>query len=191
MRLTALLLVVLPLRAFAQSAASPDAGTSAAPPPSPVTLSGYVEADYQWNFGAPSNGITHLRGFDNRHNTFTLANVALDAQFERADVIGRLALQVGHTPSTYYLAEPSKPGAPGTNATDAQLWKYVQQAYAGYRFGVLSGLVVTLGVFLSPIGPEGMVVRDNWNGRVRTSSSGCPSSTPACARRSRWTTRGP
>ncbi len=32
---------------------------------------------------------------------------------------------------------------------------------SGYRFGI--GLTVTAGLFLSPIGPEGMAVRDNWN----------------------------
>lgn len=129
----------------------------------PFTLGGYVEADWQWNFNRPSNGITHLRGFDNRHNTFTLANVALDAQWDAAGVVGRLTLQVGHTPSTYYLAEPSVAGAAATNASGPELWKYVQQAWLGYRFERLSGLTVTAGVFLSPIGPESVAVREDWN----------------------------
>lgn len=129
----------------------------------PFTLGGYVEADWQWNFNRPSNGITSLRGFDNRHDTFTLANVALDAQWDAANVVGRLTLQVGHTPSTYYLAEPSVPGAAAVNASGPELWKYVQQAWLGYRFERLAGLTVTAGVFLSPIGPESIAVRDDWN----------------------------
>lgn len=127
----------------------------------PFTLGGYVEAQYQWNFNRPSNDITNYRGFDNRHNTFTLANVALDVQWDYEDVIGRLTVQVGHTPSTYYLAEPQRAGASGANATGAELWKYLQQAYAGYR--LMDDLTVTAGLFLSPIGPESMAVRDNWN----------------------------
>ena len=66
----------------------------------PFTLGGYAEALYQWNFNDPSNGITNFRGFDNRHNSFTLSNVALDANWDDGDLIGRLTLQVGHTPST-------------------------------------------------------------------------------------------
>ncbi len=131
--------------------------------PRSFTLGGYAEAFYQWNFNRPSNGITHYRGFDNRHNTFTVANVALDAQWDYEGVVGRVALQVGHTPSTYYLAEPSAAGAAGTSASDAALWKYLQQAYVGYRFRVGRGLLVSAGLFLSPIGPEGMAIRDNWN----------------------------
>jgi hypothetical protein len=47
----------------------------------PFQLGGYVEALYQWNFNSPSNGITNYRGFDNRHNTFTVSNIALDVQW--------------------------------------------------------------------------------------------------------------
>lgn len=132
------------------------------PAPNPFTLGGYAEANYQWNFNAPSNGITNFRGFDNRHNSFTLSNVALDAQWDSGHLIGRLTLQVGNTPSTYYLAEPSLPGSSAANASGVELWKYLQQAYAGYRFGVGRGLAVTAGLFLSPIGPESMAVKDNW-----------------------------
>lgn len=148
--------------------ATADAGTAPAIPaadtaPNPFVLGGYAEALYQWNFNNPSNGITNFRGFDNRHNTFTLSNVALDAAWDYQGLVGRLTLQVGHTPSTYYLSEPSAPGASGANASDAELWKYLQQAYAGYRFGVGRGLTVTAGLFLSPIGPESIAVHDNWN----------------------------
>src|SRR5690606_423241 len=71
----------------------------------PFEVEAYVEANYQWNFGNPSNGITHLRGFDNRHNTFTLANVALGGSWDASGAFGHVMLQVGHTPSTYYLSE--------------------------------------------------------------------------------------
>ncbi len=129
----------------------------------PFELHGYAEAFYQWNANRPSNGVTHARGFDNRHNTFTIANVVVDATWDVRNVVGELALQIGHTPSTYYLAEPALRGASMANASSSELWKYVQQAYAGYRFPVLDGLTVTAGVFLSPIGPETIAVRDNWN----------------------------
>ncbi len=142
------------------SVANADEDKSKTPP---YTLSGYVEAFYQWNFNRPANGITNFRGFDNQHNSFTLSNVALDASWDVHDVVGKLTLQVGHTPSTYYAAEPAIAGTNGANASGAELWKYVQQAYVGYRFGLGRGLLFQMGVFLSPIGPESMAVRDNWN----------------------------
>lgn len=144
-------------------ASGEQAGNRPADAPAAFTLGGYAEALYQWNLNDPSNAITNYRGFDNRHNSFTVSNVAIDAQWDRESLVGRVTLQVGHTPSTYYLSEPSAAGANGANASDAELWKYVQQAYTGYRFGFGRGLTLTAGLFLSPIGPESMAVRDNWN----------------------------
>jgi hypothetical protein len=174
MRALVLVLLWAPAGAAAQVLTATGAGLSApsatpapdAPLPTPaapaLVLSGYVEAMGTLSIQAPSNGVINLRGFDNRHATLTLANVVLDAAWDHHDVLGRLALQVGSTPSTYYLAEPTRAGAGGAAATGAELWKYVQQAFAGYRFPVLGGLSVTAGVFLSPIGPESIAVKDGW-----------------------------
>lgn len=130
----------------------------------PFVLGAYAEAFYQWNFNKPSNGITNYRGFDNRHNSFTLSNVALDTQWDYQDLVGRVTLQVSSTPSTYYLSEPTAPGSSGANASGAEQWKYIQQAYVGYRFHVLNRpLTVATGIFLSPIGPESLAVKDSWN----------------------------
>lgn len=131
--------------------------------PAPFSLGGYGEVYYQWNFNDPTNDITNFRGFDNRHNSFTLSNVALDAQWDDTRLFGRLTLQVGHTPATYYLAEPGSEGTSGANASNADLWQYLQQAYVGHRFGSEERLSVSAGLLLSPIGPESMAVKDNWN----------------------------
>jgi hypothetical protein len=129
--------------------------------PGNVTVGAYIEAFYSLNARLPSNHITNLRGFDNRDRTFTLSNVALDTKGERGPLSARLILQVGATPSTYYLAEPALAGTNGANASDAELWKYVQQATLAYSAS--SGLVVDAGLFPSPIGPEVLAVKDNWN----------------------------
>lgn len=124
-------------------------------------LGGYVEAFYQWNVNAPVNGVTNFRGFDNRHNAFTVSNAVLDAQWQYHGVSGRLAVQVGHTPSTYFQAEPVISATDGASASSPELWKYLQQALVGYRIPLGRGLDVQAGIFLSPIGPESMVVHDN------------------------------
>ena len=138
-----------------------------APPPSAPKLTplAYIEALYAYNFARPSNGITNYRGFDNRHNSFTLSNVAVGADWDvGGDVTGRLVLQVGHTPSTYYLVEPTSPGTPsGASNSDAQLWKYLQEAYVGWKAPIGEGLKIDAGLFLSPIGIEALAVKDNWN----------------------------
>ena len=128
-----------------------------------VTPTGYVEAYYAYNLNRPSNGITSFRAFDNRHNTFTLSNVALGASFEGGPMTGKLILQVGSTPSTYYLGEPSRVGASGANGTGPELWKYIQEARIGYKAPVARGLLIEAGVFPSPCGYEVLAVKDNWN----------------------------
>ncbi len=166
------LLSALPAgQAWAQGAPEPPAPPGAQPPAAapaaeagPVAkLDGYVEVDYAYNFNRPSNGITNFRGFDNRHDTLTLSNAVLGATVEHESLNGRVALQIGHTPSTYYLGEPVSPGASGAATTDASTWKYIQQAYVGWKAPVGRGLLIEAGIFLSPIGYEGVAVKDNWS----------------------------
>ncbi len=179
-----LIALVLPSSALAQSNDAPvtaatrplevTAGQPPAPPSPPqgdvtasgrasLVLSGYVESFWQWNFNAPSNGVTAWRGFDNRHNSFSISNAVIDASWRYRAVQGRLALQVGLTPDTYYRAEPSRSLVPGAGVSNVDLWKYIQQANIGLRVPRVEGLLVEAGIFLSPIGPESVAVRDNWS----------------------------
>lgn len=113
------------------------------------SVGGYLEAAYSYNLGNPGNGVTAYRGFDDRHNTFTISNAVLDGQWEKGAASGRIMLQVGQTPDSYYQAEPR--------------WKNLQQAYLGYKAPLGRGLLIQAGLFLSPIGVEGMAVKDNWS----------------------------
>jgi hypothetical protein len=115
-----------------------------------LTVGGYVEAYYAYNLNRPSNGVTNFRGFDRHHNSFSIANAAVDAAWEKSNVSGRVTLQIGETPTIYYGAE--------------QDWKYLQQAYVGYKLPhVGGGLLLQAGLFTSPIGVEVIPVKDNWN----------------------------
>jgi hypothetical protein len=122
-----------------------------------------VETYFAYNFAKPSNGITNFRGYDNRHDTFSITNAALGATFEQARAAGKVMLQIGSTPSTEYLAEPNLPGSTAANASNTDLWKFIQEAYVGYKFPLGSGLLMQAGVFLTPIGPESLAVKDDWN----------------------------
>jgi hypothetical protein len=125
-----------------------------------VTVDGYVEAFYQYNFNRPSNLITAYRGFDDRASSFTIQNAVLDVTGTTGAVSTRIALQVGHAPASYYGAEPRYQGQAGTGASDPELWRLIQQAYVGYTAGKLR---TEGGIFLSPIGLEGIAVKDQWN----------------------------
>jgi hypothetical protein len=136
----------------------------AAPMKLEVTPEGYVEAYFAWNANRPSNGITNYRGFDNRHATFSLTNVAAGGTASYGPVYTRILFQVGSTGSTYYLNEPANPGSSGANASDTGLWKYLQEAYLGVKLPVFGRtLSIDGGLFLSPLGIENMAVKDNWN----------------------------
>lgn len=112
-----------------------------------VTLGGYIETYYQLSTASPDNHVTNLRGFDDRERTFTLSNVALDAKGARGPLTAHITLQFGATPAAYY-------------GPDGEQWKHVQQATLAYAAGYL---VVDAGIFLSPIGPEVIPIKDNWN----------------------------
>lgn len=126
-----------------------------------ITFGGYVETYYSFNFRRPSNHITNLRGFDNREGTFTLSNVALGTKATRGPLSVEIILQVGSTPSTYYLAEPTLAGTSTVNANDGPLWKYIQKAVFAYN--APHGFVLDAGLMPSPIGCEAFAVKDNWN----------------------------
>ncbi len=128
-----------------------------------LTPTGYVEAFYAYNGNRPSNGITNARGFDNRHNTFSLSNAVLGANWAAGPIGGRVLLQIGSTPSTYYLGEPALAGSGAANASNAELWKYLQEAFVAYKAPVGRGLLFQLGLIASPIGYEAFAVKDNWN----------------------------
>jgi hypothetical protein len=128
-----------------------------------VTVSGYVEAFWQWNFNEPSNFITNYRGFDDRHNIFAIDNAVLDVSGKYDRVSARVALQVGITPEAYYSAEPVWRATAGAGASGPDVWKFIQQANVGYLAPLGRGLQLDAGVFLSPIGPESIAVKDNFN----------------------------
>jgi hypothetical protein len=111
------------------------------------TLGVFVEAFYQVHVQNPDNHITNLRGFDNRSRTFTLSNVVLDAKGEQGPITVHVALQTGTTPTAYYGAE--------------QDWKHLQVATLTGK--APEDFVIEAGLFLSPIGPEVIPVKDNWN----------------------------
>ena len=145
------------------AAQTPSLQTEVVGVPLRVTPTGYVEAQYGFNFNLPGNGITAQRVVDTRHNTFTLANVALGALMQAGPVAAKLVLQVGSLPATYYQAEPALPGGGGVASTGPDLWRHVQEAFVAYEAPLGTGLLLQAGLFASPIGIEVIPIKDNWS----------------------------
>ena len=125
-----------------------------------VKFDGYIEAFYQYNFNRPSNLVTAYRAFDDRTNSFTIENAVIEAKGEVGKVFTQIALQFGHSGAASYVAEPTTPVQGGVGASDASLWRNIQQAIAGYKD---EGLTLEAGIFLSTVGLEGFAIKDQWN----------------------------
>lgn len=129
-----------------------------------LVLGGHAEAFYSYVFANPANGVNNARIFDTRHNTFALssAGLSLDADTEYAML--RLALWFGTTSEAIYSSEPpaTTPGTAG--AGGKQLWRFIQEAYARGKIPVGYGDIhIDGGIFVSPIGLENVLAKDNWN----------------------------
>lgn len=138
-----------------------------------ISVGAYLEAYYQVHFQNPDNRITNLRGYDNRSRTFTLSNVAVDVKGEQGPIAARVVLQVGHTPSTYYLAEPTSTGTRTVDTSSSELWKYVQVATVTAK--APREITIEAGLFSSPIGIEVIAIKDNWNWSHSNVGFGLPS----------------
>jgi hypothetical protein len=120
-------------------------------PAASASVNEIVEVYFGWNSNKPASGVTAFRGFDAKHNSFSLSNAVLDLRATAGDVSARLALQTGDTPDIYYGAEASN---------DV---RHVLEATMAWKAPWGAGLTFDGGIFLSPIGPESMLVKDNWN----------------------------
>ncbi|WP_394822395.1 outer membrane beta-barrel protein [Pendulispora albinea] len=156
----------------APAATTPATAAETPAPPAPpaesptlkVTVGGYAEAYYSYNFNTPENGITNFRWIDNRHNTFKLQTAVLDVSAEYGAFTGHIALQAGPTATGWYAdSVEARAGASGAAPLDSATWKILQQATVGWRAPIGRGLLLQAGLFLTPIGFEGPAVKDNYN----------------------------
>ena len=155
-----LVLVVLGL-ALCTGPSNVGAQDAKEPGPS-ITVGAFLETYLSWNFNRPDNGVTAFRGFDARHNSFTLSNAVVDTRWTAGAVSGRLALQTGDTPDIYY----------GSEATSDV--RHILEATVAWKAPVAKGLTLDGGIFLSPIGPEAIPVKDNWTWSRSTLFYGLP-----------------
>lgn len=141
---------------------SPTAGDAAAPAGDSVKLGGYLEMYDAWNFREPSNGVTNLRGFDDRHASLTLQNALIEATWTKGPLTGRIALQAGDEADAFYSFEPRIGAAGSAPSSGPTEWRHIQEAWVAWKVPC-SKIELAGGIFLSPIGPEVVAVKDDWN----------------------------
>jgi hypothetical protein len=117
----------------------------------PLSLSGYLETYYSFDFGLPKNNARP--GFiysHNRHNEVSLNLGFVKAAYQTENVRGNLALMTGSYANANLAAEPG-------------VFKNILEANAGFKLSKTRNLWVDAGVFASHIGFESAIGKDCWN----------------------------
>jgi len=141
---------ILPL-AFAGTLASAQARVDTAVT---VSFGGFIDGYYAYDFGRPLNFDRPFTTQPARHNEFNVNLAYVEAKVSGPRVRGRLALQAGTSVQSNYTGEP----AIGT-VSGPSLSRFIQEAVAGYQ--ITPSLWIDGGIFLSHIGLESFISRDN------------------------------
>jgi Putative beta-barrel porin-2, OmpL-like. bbp2 len=141
----------------------------------PVTLSGFVDTYYAFNFNQPTvlgtGGTSGFGGntgqfFDNNTNQFSLNAIELVADKAADATTGGTGRAGYHVGIIYGQAAAAINGSPATgtfnNLTDANNIA-LKEAYIDYIAPVGKGLTITVGKFVTPAGNEVIETNGNWN----------------------------
>lgn len=116
-----------------------------------VTISGYAETYYSYDFGKPTDGNRPSFVYShNRHNEFNLNFGYLKASYQTNTVRANLALAAGTYMNANYAAEPG-------------VLRNIFEANTGVRISKKSNLWLDAGIFASHIGFESAIGKDCWN----------------------------
>jgi hypothetical protein len=121
-----------------------------------VAVSGFVDTYYAWDFNRPGHG-NFDRSFTTqpaRHDEFNVNLAFVAVQLSSAHTRGRFALQAGTSVQSNYAGEPRSGGISGP-----ELARHIQEAVVGVQ--ATSHLWIDAGIYLSHIGQESWISRDN------------------------------
>lgn len=121
----------------------------------PVTIGGFLDTYYAYDFNNPSN---HEREFTTqpvRHNEFNVNLAYIEAVMKQESTRGRLAFQFGQSVTKNTTGEPRQGSTSGPQ--DAKVF---QEAFIGKR--IAENTWLDFGIFLGNIGAESWISKDNW-----------------------------
>jgi len=115
-----------------------------------VTISGYLEAYYAYDFGNPENhNRPDFMYSHNRHNEININLGFIKAAYQTDKVRANLAIAVGTYMNANYSAEPT-------------VIKNIFEANVGVKISKKKNLWIDAGVMPSHIGFESAIGKDNW-----------------------------
>ena len=157
-------------RAAASAPASEaPAAAPAAPASNPLSISGYFDAYYAYNFNGPAQPATlpastfpnqqnGLHYYDWYHNQLGLSMAEITVKHKRQEVSFLLDLDFGSQADLNSQYVPS-----GSQAYPDETSKHVGQAILTYEPGWAKGLVFDFGKMATHVGLEVYKAKDNWN----------------------------
>ncbi len=149
--------LLLASAATAQTATPAD---SAVAPVNPLTVYGFVDGYYGYDFKhAATNERPNFIFSHNRQNEFTINQGLLGLRYDNDQVRGELGLHAGTYPSANYAPEDP-------------IIRNIYQAYAGFRPFRKAWLDV--GIFSSHIGIESALSKNNWTLTRSLAAEGSP-----------------
>jgi len=121
----------------------------------PVTLGGFIDTYYAYDFNNPSDHEKEFTTQPVRHNEFNINLAYVDAVLKQDTTRGRLALQFGQSVTKNTVGEPRLGATSGPQDS-----KIFQEAYIGKKLGPKTW--IDGGIFLGNIGAESWISKDNW-----------------------------
>ena len=116
----------------------------------PLTISGYIEGYYAYDFGKPVNNLRPSFTYNHSRNNEVNLNLGLlKAAYATDNVRANLGLMVG-TYAQYNLA------------AESDVFRNVHEANAGVKLSKNSNLWLDAGIFAAHIGWESAIGKDSW-----------------------------
>lgn len=119
-----------------------------------ITLGGFVDSYYAFDFNRPANFDRSFTTQPARHDEFNVNLAFVEAKLDAPRLRGRLALQAGTSVQSNYAGELRNGSVSGP-----ELSRLIQEAVVGMK--IADDLWIDGGIFLSHIGMEGFISRDN------------------------------
>ncbi|WP_333818959.1 porin [Ohtaekwangia sp.] len=119
--------------------------------PSPLTISGYLETYYIYDFNKPADNTrpSFIYSF-NRHNEVNLNLGMIRASYTTEKVRANLGLMAGTYPNANLASEPG-------------VLKNIYEANTGVKLSANKNLWIDAGIFSAHIGFESAIGKDCWN----------------------------
>lgn len=130
-----------------------------------------IDVAYHHSFNAPVDNTVSGSSEVFRHGEFQVTQVGFGGDFNYKNVHARLMTQFG----LYSQATPRNDasGARGQWGLD-NAYRYISEAYGGYRVDVLNGINIQAGIFMSYVGLWSYYNFDNWTYQPSYVSSNTP-----------------